>query len=260
MTCLVLGQALIFNQFSVSIFLRIPSFLARKEWLTVPFEGTVKLATDKVIDVLTIIPALLFRVDRLSPSPESSTLRSIETDALRIKSELDGTSSGCSIEGHHHGPAGETGPTLKMSRNSDTQPSSAADCSKLPDCLLVSITFFQTAQALLCWVLSQVSQETASRSWETELLARCDSLLDLAEPLHSHHLSGIYVRLAYSLRVVAIVSPSEEQRRRVRSIVDRWRSNLAAGGFCSGIVLAMEGDRKIAVQRRRNVLNVEVVG
>ena len=146
-----------------------------------------------------------------------------------------------------------------MSRTSDTQPSSAADCSKLPDCLLVSITFYQTAQALLCWVLSQVSQEPASRARETELLARCDSLLDLAEPLHSHHLSGIYVRLAYSLRIVAIVSPSVEQGRRVRSIVERWRSNLAAGGFCAGILLAMEEDRKIAISRRNNALRVGVI-
>ncbi|KAE9364830.1 hypothetical protein N431DRAFT_389168 [Stipitochalara longipes BDJ] len=245
------------QMFSVSVFLRVPSFLARTEWLTIPFEGNEKLATDKVIDILTIIPALLFRVDHLSSSSNSAAVQAIESDALKIKFELDETSSGCSIEGHDHSSDSENG--FIMSRNSETQQSPAADCSKLPDCLLVSITSYQTAQALLSWVLSQVSQEPTSRKWETELLARCDSLLDLAEPLHSHHLSGIYVRLAYSLRIVAIVSPSVEQRSRVRRIVDRWRSNLAAGGFCTGIIMAMEEDRKAAMLRRTKILSVEAV-
>jgi hypothetical protein len=185
-------------------------------------------------------------VDRLSTSTDPSVALAIEADAKAIKAELDETSSGCSIEGHNH----EERPLVIMSRTSDTKQSPAADCSKLPDCLLVSITFYHTAQALLSWVLSQVSQEPAARLWETEVIARCDSLIELAEPLHSHHLSGIYVRLAYSLRMVAIVSPSVEQGRRVRSIVERWRSNLAAGGFCTSTVLAMDEDRKVSMFRR----------
>jgi hypothetical protein len=58
---------------------------------------------------------------------------------------------------------------------------------------------------------------------------------------------------------VAIVSPSEEQQERVRKTVDRWRSNIAAGGFCTGVILAMEEDRKVVRMNGRSARRMTIM-
>jgi hypothetical protein len=50
-----------------------------------------------------------------------------------------------------------------------------------------------------------------------------------------------------------------EQRRQVRRIVERWRLNTATGGFCTGVVLAMEEDRKVAGMSKSGVRKMKVV-
>lgn len=198
-------------------------------------------------------------MDRVSSSSKESEIRELETDARRLKSELDGISPSCSTESYHHGTDGDEGCLLTVFKNPETNNTPATDGSQLPDCRVVSLTFYETAQALLSWVLSKVSPEPEGEFWEKEILLRCASLVDLAEPLQIHHFSAIYVRLAFWLRVVAILSPSLEQRRQVRRIVERWRLNTATGGFCTGVVLAMEEDRKVAGMSKSGVRKMKVV-
>jgi hypothetical protein len=124
---------------------------------------------------------------------------------------------------------------------------------------VVSLTIYETAQALLSWMLSKVSPESEREFWEQEILLRCASLVDLAETLQSHHLSAIYVRLAFWLRVVAILSPSLEQRRQVKRIVERWRLNTATGGFCTSVLLTMEEDSKLAGMSKSGIRKMKVV-
>jgi hypothetical protein len=205
------------------------------------------------------MPGLLARVDRLSSNPEESEMARVEEDALRLKTELDGIGPGCSPEGHVHRTDSDGDGLLILSEDSETTDTPVANPGSLPDCCIISSSFYEMAQILLSWILSIVSEEPGSVIWEKELLLRCASLLDLADTIQSQPLSAVYPRLAMSMRTLVNASPNLEQRARAKGIVEGWTSNTAWGGFCSGIVLAITEDKMVTRPSRVSIRTMKIV-
>jgi hypothetical protein len=168
---------------------------------------------------------------------------------MRLKSALHKIGANNAMEIHNHGTGGDAGchfPAYEGTKAEHTPPVIKQEFSDLPDCKIIYLTLYKTAQALLASIISKVSH--VSDAWEGELKAQCASLLNLAETLQRHHIGAVYIRLTLSLRILGTLSPCAEQRRRFRRILEKWRLNCGVGGICTSAILALEEDEKILQQ------------
>lgn len=65
-----------------SLLARTPCHLASQEWATVPYERHPKSSLDALFDVLSVVPALLHRADRVMPLPPAALSRRLKARDL----------------------------------------------------------------------------------------------------------------------------------------------------------------------------------
>ena len=243
-----------------AIITRSPSIFSSKEWLTIPFQGRPKSVFDKVIDVITIISAILFRLDATWSTKDMSEAIAerllLRAQTLKIKEQLDQywdkeLRDASQLHGwsgdYYRGVPGfdfdndylklEPTPTDDEITASQSPPPRNNGCFYAES---MATAFYNTARMLTLSILNEL--DAPPIRFEEQMQAHSESILCVATLMTHLNIGYAFVRLVLPLSLVWQLSPLETQKTKAMQILSQWKMKGGVGGLCEVVLSSMRGE------------------
>jgi len=254
-----------------AIIMRFPSFFATEEWLTIPFQGRRKSVYDKVMDVISVLSTIIFRLDATRSMQSSSEIRAqrllLRTETANIKEQLDewwdkDLRDASKIHGwngdYFRGVPGFDVDYKILNYRSiptdhgtnSTPPEDAAGTwydIALPQTGLDrrffaesrATAFYSAARLLTLSLLDDLDAPPAR--FHEQMQAHSESILSVTKYMTKLDIGYAYVRLVLPLTLVWTLSPLDAQRVRAKEVLSWWKEKGGVGGLCEVVLSTLPG-------------------
>lgn len=255
-----------------AIVMRIPSIFATEDWRTIPFQGRPKSVFDRVIDVITIISTILYRLEATRSTKdlaEANTQRLLlRAETAKIKEQLDqwwdkelreaSQTHGWNGD-YYRGVPGfdfdydclksEPTPTDDGMTFQQSEKGIATwyDIAPPPPGRNVrfyaesrATAFYNTARMLTLSILNELDAPPVR--FEEQMEAHSESILSVATFMTRLDIGYAYVRLVLPLTLVYQLSPLDTQKIRAKEILSKWKMKGGVGGICDVVLSGFQGE------------------